>query len=56
MIETVLGELALEVEAIKAQGNKEEEGSSSTPGKEDNEGVNTVIEEQRSITICREST
>lgn len=39
MIKGVLAELVAEVEATEAQGNEEEKGSSSTPGKEDNKGV-----------------
>lgn len=46
MIGVVMGALAPEVEAIGAQGNEEEEGSSSTPGKEDKEGVNVNIKDQ----------
>lgn len=39
MIKDMLGELASEVEATEAQSSKEEEGSSSTPAKEDNESL-----------------
>lgn len=42
----MLGELASEVEATKAQGNGEEEGSSFTPGKDDNEGNFASDEDQ----------
>lgn len=42
MIEGVLDELALELEVTEAQGVEEEEGSSSTSSKEDNERVDAV--------------
>lgn len=44
MIEGVLGEFAPEVKAIEARNIEEEEGSSSNPGKDDNE-VNDANDE-----------
>lgn len=41
MIEGVLGELEPVVEATEARGVKKEDGSSSTPGKDDNKGDGT---------------
>lgn len=48
MIESMLNELAPEVEATKAKGNGQEEGSSSTPGKDDN-GNNDANDEKQII-------
>lgn len=42
----LVGELAPKVEATKARGKGEEEGSSSTPGKEENEGNIASDEDQ----------
>lgn len=46
MIEGVLDELVHEVEDTEAQGDVEEEGSSSTPNKEDIEDKHTTNENQ----------
>lgn len=46
MIKGVLGELAPEVEITKAQGNVEEEGSSSMPGNQEIEDDNATNEDQ----------
>lgn len=51
MIEGVLGELSPKMEATEARDNREEDGSSSTLGKDDNEG-NNAIDENLSIDVA----
>lgn len=49
MIKGILGELAAEEETTEAQGNFEEEGSSSAPRKEDGEDKRATVEVKLSV-------
>lgn len=55
MIERVLGEFAPELEATEACDAKEEEVSSSTPGKDDSEGKDANNENQTLILLINKS-